>query len=138
MEALRQEVSCCVIGITNVRSYCGGVYKSLMGDPFSSRSIRWSTISISTSLTVSIFPSLELAISDTISILDSLWGALRRPRSCEARSSLMESRSFRGDGMCLSRGFKGGKHAASRPMDTSAVIQKVGGVVLWLTMPTDG
>ena len=40
--------------------------------------------------------------------------------------------------MCLSRGFKGGKHAATRPIDTSAVVQKVGGVVLWLTMPTDG
>ena len=127
-----------ICGIINVRSYRGWVYKALMGDPFSPRSIRWSAISISTSMTVSIFPSLDVAISDTISILDSLWGALRRPRLCEARPSLIESCSFRGDEMCLSRGFKGGKHAASRPMDTSAVVQKVGGVVLWLTMPTDG
>lgn len=44
----------------------------------------------------------------------------------------MESYVFSGDGTRLISGLRGGKHAAKRPIETSAVVQKVGGVAaLW-------
>ena len=130
IEALRRGVNCYPVrGITNVHSYYVELDRALVRPPFSSRSTRYSAISIPTSLTGSVLSSLDLAISDTLSILGS-FGALRRPGFCEARPCFIETYIFRGDEMCLRRGFKGGKHAASKPIDTSAVVQKVGGVVL--------
>ena len=37
---------------------------------------------------------------------------------------------FIGPSIFASRGFNGGRQAAKRPMDTSAVVQKVGGVLV--------
>ncbi len=37
---------------------------------------------------------------------------------------------FMGPPIFVSRGFSGGRQAAKRPMDTSAVVQKVGGVLV--------
>ena len=36
------------------------------------------------------------------------------------------------------RGFSGGKHAAKRPIETSAVVHKVGGVEKLLLLPLEG
>lgn len=44
------------------------------------------------------------------------------------------SYTFRGDGTRLIKGFRGGRHAAKRPMVTSVVVQKVGGVLLPLKL----
>lgn len=41
-------------------------------------------------------------------------------------------------GTRLIRGFRGGKHAAKRPIETSAVVQKVGGLVKSLVLSFEG
>ncbi len=69
------------------------------------------------------------------SILDNLSHDLLRPEQSEANLCFNELYE---NGTRLIRGFRGGKHAAKRPIETSAVVQKVGGVAKPLVLPVKG
>ena len=71
-------------------------------------------------------------MSAIFSILDNLSHGLLRPEQ-----SLLFNESYE-NGTRLIRGFRGGKHAAKRPTETSAVVQKVGGVAKPLLLPVEG
>ena len=69
------------------------------------------------------------------SILNNLSDGLLRPGRSEANLCFNESYE---NGTRLIRGLRGGKHAAKRPIETSAVVQKVGGVAKPLVLPVEG
>ena len=69
------------------------------------------------------------------SVLDNLSDGLLRPRRSESNLCFNESYE---KGTRLTRGRRGGKHAAKRPTETSAVVQKVGGVAKPLLLPVEG
>ena len=73
-----------------------------------------------------------------VSTLDNLSDGLLRPKIREARLCFTESYIFSGDGTPLVKAFRGGKHAAKRPTETSAVVQKVGAVLKLLLLPFAG
>lgn len=77
-------------------------------------------------------------MSAIFSILDNLSDGLLRPGRSKANLCFSESYIFSEDGTRLIRGFRGGKHAAKRPIETSAVVQKVGGVAKPLVVTIEG
>ena len=71
----------------------------------------------------------------TFSILDNLSDGLLR--SGRSKANLCSNESYE-NGIRLIRGFRGGKHAAKKPIETSAVVQKIFGVAKPLVLPVEG
>ena len=70
--------------------------------------------------------------------LDSCSDGLPRREEYDAIPCRSEAKILTGDGNLLIRGPSGGRHAAKRPTDTSTVVQKLGGVRLWLVALSEG
>ena len=97
-----------------------------------------SLISVSPPLASSNFSALDPSIFEIPSTLDSLSPDLQRPKRREAMPSVKVLTKFGGDGACLSSGRRSGRQAAVRPTETSAVVQKPGGVRLLFMLVSEG
>ena len=70
--------------------------------------------------------------------LGNLSDGLLRREEYDAMPCRSEAYIFSGGGIRLITGPNGGRHAAKRPTDTSTVVQKLGGVRLWLVALSEG